>query len=72
MIFVHNHPSGDPGPSRRDKQLTMDLVFVGSVMQIRVLDHIVIGDNCYFSFAGEGLIQQYEDSFLTLRIRRAI
>ncbi len=72
MIFVHNHPSGDPSPSRQDKQLTRDLVFAGSVMQIRVMDHIVIGDNCYFSFAGEELIQQYEDSFLTLRIRRAI
>ena len=45
------------------------MVFVGNIMQIKVLDHIVIGGNTYFSFAGEGLIQKYEDSFLHLKIR---
>jgi len=69
MIFVHNHPSGDPTPSRNDKQITRDLVFVGSILQIKVLDHIIIGDNSHFSFHGEGLIEKYEDSFLTLRMR---
>ena len=69
MIFAHNHPSGDPTPSRNDKQITRDLVFVGSILQIKVLDHIIIGDNSHFSFHGEGLIEKYEDSFLTLRMR---
>jgi len=69
MIFAHNHPSGDPTPSNRDKQLTRDLVFIGSVLQIKVLDHIIIGDNGHFSFAGAGLIEKHEDSFLTLRIK---
>lgn len=69
MIFAHNHPSGDPVPSRSDKRLTRDLVFIGSILQIRVLDHIIVGDNSHFSFADEGLIQKYEDSFLTLRIK---
>jgi len=69
MIFAHNHPSGDPTPSNRDKQLTRDLVIIGSVLQIKVLDHIIIGDNSHFSFAGEGLIEKYKDSFLTLRIK---
>jgi len=69
LIFVHNHPSGDPTPSRTDKRLTRDLVFVGNVLQIRVLDHIIIGENRYFSFADEGLIQKYEDDFLNIRIR---
>ena len=69
MIFAHNHPSGDPTPSRSDRQLTRDLVFIGSVVQIKVLDHIIIGDNSHFSFADEELIQKYEDSFLALRIR---
>lgn len=69
MIFVHNHPSGDPTPSKSDKQLTRDLIFIGSVLQIKVLDHIIIGDNSYFSFAGERLIEKYEDNFLTLRIK---
>jgi len=70
LIFVHNHTSGDPTPSRSDKKLTRDLVFVGNVLQIRVLDHIIIGENRYFSFADEGLIQKYEDDFLNIRIRR--
>lgn len=69
MIYAHNHPSGDPIPSRSDKRLTRDLVFIGSILQIRILDHIIVGDNSHFSFADEGLIQRYEDSFLTLRIK---
>ena len=69
LIFVHNHPAGDPSPSKSDKQLTRDLVFIGNILQIKVLDHIIIGDNTYFSFADEGLIQKYQDNFLNLRIR---
>ena len=69
LIFVHNHPSGEPSPSRTDKQLTKDLVFIGNILQIKVIDHIIIGANRYFSFADEGLIQKYEDSFLTIKIR---
>ena len=70
LIFVHNHPSGDPEPSPGDKKLTRDLVYAGSIMQIKVLDHIIIGNNKYFSFAGEGLIEEYELAFLNLKIRR--
>ena len=69
LIFAHNHPAGDPTPSKRDKQLTRDLVFVGSILQIKVLDHIIIGNSSYFSFADQGLIEKYEDSFLNLKIR---
>jgi len=69
VIFVHNHPSGDATPSKGDKQLTRDLVFIVSIIDIKVLDHIIIGGNRYFSFADEGLIEKYEDSFLNLRIR---
>ena len=71
VIFAHNHPAGDPTPSKSDKQLTRDLVFIGMILQIKVLDHIVIGADTYFSFADEGLIQKYEDEFLNLRIRGA-
>jgi DNA repair protein RadC len=67
LIFVHNHPAGNPQPSDNDKQITQDLVFVGNIMQIRILDHIVIGDNRYFSFADAGLIEQYNSDFLTLK-----
>ncbi len=69
LIFTHNHPSGNPEPSRNDKELTRELVYAASIMQIKVLDHIIIGNNCYFSFANEGLIEEYEDSFLNLKIR---
>jgi DNA repair protein RadC len=69
VIFVHNHPSGVPDPSDADKDITRELVFAGRIMQIKVLDHIVIGDNRYFSFAGAGLIEQFEIDFLTLKMK---
>ncbi len=69
LIFVHNHPSGNPEPSRSDKELTRDLVYAGSIMRIRVLDHLIIGNNRYFSFAGEGLVEEYELNFLNLKMR---
>ena len=69
LIFVHNHPSGDPEPSDSDKNVTRDLVYAGSIMQIRILDHIIIGENRYFSFASEGLIEEYELDFLNLGIK---
>ena len=69
LVFAHNHPSGDPTPSRSDKHLTRDLVFMGKILQIKVLDHLVIGDNTYFSFADEGLIEKYELDFVSIRIR---
>ncbi len=69
LIFIHNHPTGNPEPSTSDRVLTRDLVYAGSIMQIKVLDHIIIGNDRYFSFAGEGLIEEYEDDFLNLRAR---
>jgi len=71
LIFIHNHPSGNPEPSQSDKEITRDLVYAGSIMRIRVLDHIIIGNNRYFSFAGEGLIEEYELDFLNLKVRGA-
>lgn len=72
LVFVHNHPSGDPAPSKSDRQLTRDLVFAGNVTQINVLDHIVIGGDSYFSFATAGLIEKYKNDFLNLRMRQII
>jgi DNA repair protein RadC len=69
LIFVHNHPSGNPEPSQTDKQITEDLIFAGNIMQIKVLDHIIIGDNNYFSFADEGLIERYNLSYLSFKRR---
>jgi DNA repair protein RadC len=67
LIFVHNHPSGDPEPSQYDREVTRDLVFAGNIMRMRVLDHIIIGNDRYYSFAAEGLIEEYETDFLSLR-----
>ena len=67
LIFAHNHPAGNPEPSDNDKQITQDLVFAGNIMQMKVLDHIIIGDNRYFSFADKGLVEEYNLDFLSFR-----
>lgn len=60
LIFVHNHPSGDPKPSREDERLTKQVVMCGAVIGIHVLDHIIIGRDSFYSFADQGLIGEYE------------
>ena len=54
IICVHNHPSGDPTPSSEDKTFTRELIQAGKILQTKVLDHIIIGDNKYYSFADKG------------------
>jgi DNA repair protein RadC len=49
VIFVHNHPSGDPQPSEDDIKLTQRLVEAGKIVGIEVLDHIIVGDQAYLS-----------------------
>lgn len=56
VILVHNHPSGDPTPSREDITLTKRLQEAGEIIGIDVLDHIVIGDNRFTSLKSKGLI----------------
>ena len=58
ILCGHNHPSGDPEPSREDRVLTQRLVEAGKLLGIDVLDHIVLGDGntAYFSFADQGLL----------------
>lgn len=55
IILAHNHPSGDPTPSREDREVTMRLIQVGKLIGIEVLDHIVMGDGRYVSFRERGL-----------------
>ncbi len=50
ILLVHNHPSGDPTPSRADMELTANLRELGDKMDIPLLDHVIIGDNRYTSF----------------------
>ena len=59
LVFVHNHPSGDPAPSQEDRNLTRDLIWAARLLHIQVLDHIIIGNNRYYSFADQGLVKQY-------------
>lgn len=56
VLFVHNHPSGDPSPSREDLDITRRLKEVGEIMGVRVLDHIIIGNEGYVSLADRGLL----------------
>jgi DNA repair protein RadC len=53
IICVHNHPSGNLAPSPEDKKFTGELSAAGKLMGIKVLDHIIIGDDNYFSFSDE-------------------
>ena len=54
ILLVHNHPSGDPTPSRADKLLTCNVREMGERIGILLLDHVVIGDNCHVSFKENG------------------
>ena len=56
VIFIHNHPSGDPTPSQDDLKVTNQLVEVGRLMDIRVLDHVIVGSRNFTSLAGKGLM----------------
>ena len=56
VIVYHNHPSGDPDPSREDIAVTRRLVKAGDVLDIPVLDHIIIGDNRFVSLKEKGLM----------------
>ena len=57
IILLHNHPSGDPTPSREDILITKRIREAGMILGIELLDHIIIGDNCYVSFAQEDIMQ---------------
>lgn len=56
VLFLHNHPSGDPTPSREDLELTTRLKQAGDLLGVRVLDHIIIGNGCYQSLADQGML----------------
>jgi DNA repair protein RadC len=56
LVLIHNHPSGHPEPSAEDRAITNAIAAACRPVDIRVLDHVVIGKNGYFSFAEEGLL----------------
>lgn len=53
IIVAHNHPSGDPAPSKEDKEVTHQIKEAANTLAVRFLDHIIIGRNCYHSFCEE-------------------
>ena len=53
MILVHNHPSGKLVPSEEDKRITKELKEAGHILDIRVLDHIIVAENGYYSFVDD-------------------
>jgi DNA repair protein RadC len=57
VILVHNHPSGDPTPSAEDRAVTRQLRSAGSIVGIEVLDHVIVGERRYVSFAEAGLFE---------------
>jgi DNA repair protein RadC len=56
LVLCHNHPSGSLRPSRADEQLTAKIKSAAALLDITVLDHIIVSEEGYFSFADEGLI----------------
>ena len=56
IILLHNHPSGDPTPSREDIVLTRQVRQAGVLVGIELVDHIIIGDRCYFSFSNSDMM----------------
>jgi DNA repair protein RadC len=56
IIVCHNHPSGDPNPSREDVEISQRLIEAGNIIGISVLDHIIVGENRFFSLKEQGLL----------------
>jgi DNA repair protein RadC len=56
LVLCHNHPSGNVSPSQTDIDLTKKLVKAGETLDVKVVDHLIIGENKYYSFADEGML----------------
>jgi DNA repair protein RadC len=63
VIFAHNHPSGDPNPSKEDISITRHLLFACRLMGIIAHEHLIIGNNAYFSFSDQGHIAEMNREF---------
>ena len=56
MILVHNHPPGNLQPSKADKTITIKIVDAGKMLDIQILDHLIVTNESYYSFADERLL----------------
>jgi DNA repair protein RadC len=54
LVLVHNHPSGDPAPSQCDREITKEIQAAGKLFSVKVLDHVILGDGRFYSFADQG------------------
>ncbi len=64
IILVHNHPSGDPTPSKEDIKFTKNLILAGYLLQCKILDHIIIGKDGYYSMVEKGILENLEKEIL--------
>ncbi|KAA5532569.1 DNA repair protein [Taibaiella lutea] len=62
VILVHNHPSGELTPSERDKDVTDQLIQVGRIMHVPLMDHLIISEEDYYSFMDSGLLKELQQS----------
>ncbi|WP_027357778.1 RadC family protein [Desulforegula conservatrix] len=69
LIFAHNHPSGDPEPSKADMEITRRLTFACRLVDISVLEHLIMGGKKYFSFADSGHIAGFEKDYEILVLK---
>lgn len=61
IIIIHNHPSGNPKPSHEDQEITRKIEMMAKHLDIEFIDHIIIGDHCYYSFKSNQIYQSKED-----------
>ena len=61
ILLVHNHPSGDPAPSRQDIQITRQMYQAAEILNIPLVDHIIIGDNTYTSLRELGYLEKRKE-----------
>ena len=69
LVCVHNHPSGVPDPSEADIRVTRELVLAARALGLRLFDHLIVGDNRYYSFNESGHIRRFEDEHEEIRRR---
>ena len=70
IIIAHNHPSGEPNPSKEDIEITKCLYDASKIMSIELLDHVIIGNNCYYSFFEDNALEQVTKNKTTKTIKK--
>mgnify|MGYP001169888044 len=61
IILIHNHPSGNPAPSVEDELITQKIKEMADCLEIEFIDHLIVGNHCFYSFASKKIYQNKED-----------